>query len=55
VKAWIWIHEAIMREEREIIGKLGVRFLRLVFKYLRVNLWCRGLDFFSAIWGEPLE
>jgi hypothetical protein len=27
-KAWIWIHEAIMREEGEMIGKLGGSFLR---------------------------
>jgi hypothetical protein len=28
-KAWIWIHTAIMREEGEMIGKLGEGFLRV--------------------------
>jgi hypothetical protein len=43
-KAWIWIHAAIMREEGEIICKVGERFFASVFRGLG---WCgsgRALD-----------
>ena len=43
-KAWIWIHEAIMREEGEMIGKLGKRNFASVFSGVGWSEAGQGVD-----------
>jgi hypothetical protein len=43
-KAWVWVYEAIMREEGEMICKFGEEFSASVFSGLGRSVLGRALD-----------